>query len=60
MNSDGITAVQSALTSGITANGLWENISGFVPFVCGMVLFAFGYYVLRRVIKKPAKGKAGI
>lgn len=60
MDSTGIAGVASALTSGITANSLWDSVAGFVPFVCGMVLFAFGYYVLRRVIKKPAKGKAGI
>ena len=53
-------AVVTALSTGITANALWGQIEGMIPFVCGMVIFAFGYFLLRRIIKKPCKGKAGI
>lgn len=50
-----ITALQTNLTS---AN-LWGELAAAGAFIGLMVVFAFGYRVVRRVINKTSKGKGG-
>lgn len=50
----------TALTTGITSATLWAEITKAAPFVIAMFVVAVGYYVLRRVIKKGSRLKAGI
>lgn len=50
----------SALTTGITTDTLWAEITKAAPFVIAMFVVAVGYRVLRRVISKGSKLKAGI
>lgn len=49
----------TALTgeNGITATSLWGSVSPAAPFIVIMVLFALGYYVIRKSVKGAAKGK---
>ena len=56
----GMTGIISQLTSGITSEGLFGTVSQIFPFVIIMVGFAFGYKVLRKVVKGSANGKANI
>lgn len=49
-----ITALQTTLTS---AN-LWAELTAAGAFIGLMVVFAFGYRVVRKVIKGTSKGKA--
>lgn len=50
----------SALTTGITTDTMWTEITKAAPFVIAMFIVAVGYRVLRRVINKGSKLKAGI
>ena len=43
--------------SGITATSLWGAVAPIAPFLVVMVLFALGYYVIRKSVKGAAKGK---
>lgn len=47
----------SALTAGITADSLWGSIAPFAPLMIILFLFAFAYYVYRRLTKGGSKGK---
>lgn len=51
-----ITALQTNLTS---AN-LWTELTGVAAFLGLMVVFAFGYRIVRRLINGVSKGKAKI
>lgn len=47
----------SALTAGITADSLWTSIAPLAPLMIVIFLFAFAYYVYRRVTKNGSHGK---
>lgn len=51
-----ITALQTNLTSG----NLWGELTAAGAFIGLMVVFAFGYRVVRKVIKGTSKGKANV
>lgn len=53
-------AFVTALTTGITADGLWGYITTFAPFVIVIFGVAVGYRLLRRVLNKGVKLKPGI
>lgn len=55
-----MTNTVSALTQVVTSASLWEAIAPAMPFLGAMILFAFSYYVFRRIVKKAPKGKSGI
>lgn len=56
----GMTQIVSSLTSGITSAGLFGTVAEIMPFIVIMIGFAFGYKVLRKVVKGASKGKANI
>ncbi len=56
----GMEAIVEQLKTGITADTLFSTVSTVIPFVIVMVMFAFGWKVLRRAIKKASSGKAGV
>lgn len=56
----GMSAFISALTTGITSDILWTEITKAAPFVITIFVVAVGYRVLKRVISKGSKLKAGI
>lgn len=51
-----ITALQTNLSS---AN-LWGELTAAGAFIGLMVVFAFGYRIIRKVIKGTSKGKANV
>ena len=55
-----ITALVTALTSAINMDTLLGGLTAFIPWVGGIVLFAFIYRVLRRSVSGASKGKAKI
>ena len=55
-----LTSLITALTSNITAEAFWGNIAPFGTFLATMVVFAFGYRVIRKVISGAGRGKAKI
>lgn len=53
-------SIITQLTTGITTETIFGVVSDVMPFVIVMVIVAFGFYVLRRVIKGAGKAKARI
>lgn len=56
----GMSGFITALTTGITSDTLWAEITKAAPFVILVFVVAVGYRILRRVINKGSKLKAGI
>lgn len=52
----------TALTgeNGISIASLWSDVSALVPFIVIIFGFAFGYRLLRKVLKSGSKGKVNI
>lgn len=58
--SAGMGGFITALTTGITSDILWTEITKAAPFVITVFVVAVGYRILKRVINKGSKLKAGI
>lgn len=54
----GMTGIVTQLTTGVTSAGLFGTVGEIFPFIIVMIGFAFGYRVLRKVVKGASKGKA--
>ena len=50
----------STLSTTITADSLWGVFTDALPFMAVVVVVAFGFYLVRRMIKGLSKGKAKI
>jgi len=48
----------TALTAAVTPTLLWAQLAPVAAFIASIVIFSFGYYVLRKVIRGAAHGKA--
>lgn len=47
-------------TDGVTSANLWAQITAAAAFLGSIVIFAFGYRVVRKMISGVSKGKAKI
>lgn len=56
----GMSAVITALTSGLTETAFFAVLVELVPFIVMIVPVAFGFYLFRKLIKGASKGKARI
>lgn len=56
----GIQALVAALQSAINADTMFSNLALVIPVIGGVLVFAFMYYIVKKVIKGAAKGKARI
>lgn len=52
--------VVTSLTTALSGANLWAQIGPAVPIIAVTVLFALGWYLVRKAIKKASKGKAGV
>lgn len=60
MSGDNMAEFISALTNsstGITSTAMWGEATNAVPLIVAVVIFAFGYSIIRRVTKGASKGK---
>ncbi len=53
-------SIATQLTTGITSESLFATVGEIMPFVTIMIIFAFGYRVLRHAVKGASKGKASM
>lgn len=53
----GMAGFVSALAEGLTADAMWGSITPFAPIIISVFIFAFAYYVYRRVTKAGSHGK---
>ena len=51
-----VTALQSILTT----DAMFTNLGALIPVVGGVLIFSFTYRIIRRIVGKGQKGKAGI
>lgn len=56
----GMEALVTALTGAISASELLGVITSFIGVIAGVLLFAFTYRVIRRILSGAQKGKAKI
>lgn len=55
-----MTGVTEALETAITTDTMFTNLASLIPVVGGVLIFAFTYRIIRRVISGAQKGKAKI
>lgn len=56
----GMAGFISALTTGITSDTIWTEITKAAPFLITVFVVAVGYRVLRKVVKGGSKLKVNI
>ena len=56
----GMGAVVASLGTELSAANLWGVVGENVPLIGITTLFALGFYLVRRAVKKGSKAKAGI
>lgn len=56
----GMAGFISALTTGITSDTIWTEITKAAPFLITIFVVAVGYRVLRKVVKGGSKLKVNI
>lgn len=50
----------TALTGALNTTAFMANLTDLVPAIGGVVIFAFTYRVVRKMVKGASKGKANI
>lgn len=50
----------TTLSTTVSSNALWEVFADAIPYISVVVLTAFGFYLIRKMLKGLAKGKARI
>lgn len=60
MEATGMQAFITALQTNLTSANLWGELTAVGGFLGLMVIFAFGYRIVRKLINGVSKGKARI
>lgn len=47
----------TALTTVVTGEALWASIAPAMPWLGTLIIFAFSFYVFRKITKGAQKGK---
>lgn len=55
-----MSSVVTALTSVLTTDAMFTNLASLIPVLGGVLIFAFTYRLIRKIIKGASKGKANI
>lgn len=57
-----MSTLVGALTAenAITSATLWGEVAAAAPLIITLFVFSFGYMVVRKLLNKGRKGKAGI
>ena len=55
-----MTAVVTALQSILTTDAMFTNLASLIPVVGGVLIFAFTYRIIKRIVKGAQGGKARI
>lgn len=50
----------SALQGILTTDAMFTNLTLLIPVIGGVLIFAFTYRIVRKIISKAQRGKAGI
>lgn len=60
MEETGMASFISALTTGITSDTLWTEIAKAAPFIITIFVVAVGYRIVKKVLSKGSKLRAGM
>ena len=52
--------VATALQTAISTDTMFSNLATFIPVIGGVLVFAFTYRIVRRIVSGAGKGKAKI
>lgn len=55
-----MSALVTALEGILTTDAFMANLTSLVPVIGGVLIFAFTYRLVRKIVKGAAKGKANI
>lgn len=55
-----MTQVVNALQSILTTDAMFANLASLIPVVGGVLVFAFTYRIVRKIVGGASKGKARI
>ena len=56
----GMVSALTNSTTGITSGTLWTEVTAAAPLIVGIFIFAFGYRVVRKVLKSGSKAKVNV
>lgn len=60
---ENVTAMESvvtALQNAITTDTMFTNLSALIPVIGGVLIFAFTYRIVRKIVSGAQKGKARV
>lgn len=60
MTNTNMSAVVTALQGILTTDAMFTNLSLLIPVVGGVLIFAFTYRIVKKIVKGASKGKAAI
>lgn len=55
-----MSGVVTALQSILTTDAMFTNLAALLPVVGGVLIFAFTYRIIKKIIKGAQRGKASI
>lgn len=55
-----MSAVVTALQSILTTDAMFTNLASLIPVIGGVLIFAFTYRIIKRVVTGAQRGKARI
>lgn len=55
-----MSAVVTALQGILTTDAMFTNLAALIPVVGGVLIFAFTYRIIRRIVKGAQGGKARV
>lgn len=55
-----MTNLVTAMQSAINTDAMFTNLTLLIPVIGGVMLFAFTYRIVRKIIKGASKGKATV
>lgn len=55
-----MSSVVTALQTAITTDTMFTNLASLIPVVGGVLIFAFTYRIVRRIVSGAQKGKARV
>lgn len=60
MGESGMTALVTALQGILNTDSMIANLTSLIPVIGGLILFAFTFRIVRKMIKGASKGKANL
>lgn len=55
-----MSSVVSALQTAINTDTMFTNLAALIPVVGGVLIFAFTYRIIKKIVKGAQRGKANI